>query len=230
ITATNCTFSGNTAGQGGGALANGSGASGQFVLSNVTIANNTATTGGGGIQMNSLASFFKNTIIAGNSGSPGPDCNGTMITEDYNLVGDGSGCQINPAIGLTMPHDLVGTALNPIDAGLDPMGLMANGSSGPKTLALTPSSPAGDAANPNGCRDHANIPITTDERGDPRPVDGNCDNVARCDIGAFEAAKCTLTPPTTTTTTSTTTSTTTTSTSTTATTSSSTTTTHAPTT
>src|SRR5262249_37214545 len=70
LTATNCTFSGNTAGQGGGALANGAGNSGQFVLSNVTIANNTATTGGGGgIQMNSLASSFKNTIIAGNTGS-----------------------------------------------------------------------------------------------------------------------------------------------------------------
>src|SRR5262249_56191821 len=54
---------------------------------------------------------------------------------------------------------------------------------------------------PTAARDHNNIPITTDERGDPRPVDGNCDNVARCDIGAFEAAKCTLTPPTTTTTT-----------------------------
>src|SRR5215813_3413735 len=231
LTATNCTFSGNTAGQGGGALANGSGASGQFILSNVTIANNTATTGGGGgIQMNSLVSFFKNTIIAGNSGSPGPDCNGTLLTEDYNLVGDGTGCQINPANGITMPHDLVGTAVSPIDAGLDPMGLMANGSSGPKTLALTPSSPAGDAANPNGCRDHANIPITTDERGDSRPVDGNCDNVARCDIGAFEAAKCTLTPPTTTThttTSSTTTSTTTTTTpSTTTTTSTTTSTTH----
>src|SRR5262249_46671466 len=209
LTATNCTFSGNTAGQGGGALANGAGNSGQFVLSNVTIANNTATTGGGGgIQMNSLASSFKNTIIAGNSGSPGPDCNGTMLTEDYNLVGDGTGCMINPANGITMPHDLVGTAMNPIDAGLDPMGLMAIGSSGPKTLALTPSSPAADAGNPNGCRDDANIPITTDERGKPRPADGNCDNVARCDIGAFEAAKCTLPPPTTTTTTTTSTSTT----------------------
>src|SRR5262249_28623972 len=125
------------------------------------------------------------------------------------LVGDGSGCQINPANGITMPHDLVGTAMSPIDAGLDPMGLMANGSSGPLTLKLTPSSPAGDAGNPHGSRAHANMPIATDQRGDPGPVDGNCDNVARCDIGAFEAAKCTLTPPTTTTTTtSTTTSTT----------------------
>src|SRR5262249_58163004 len=126
ITATNCTFSGNTAGQGGGALANGSGASGQFVLSNVTIANNTATTGGGGIQMNSLASFFKNTIIAGNTGSPGPDCNGTMITQDYNLVGDGSGCQIKLANGITMPHDPLGTAVSPVDAGLDPLRPIAN--------------------------------------------------------------------------------------------------------
>src|SRR5262249_56032192 len=113
-----------------------------------------------------------------------------------NLVGDGSGCQINPANGLGMPHDLVGTAANPIDAGLDPLGLMANGSSGPKTLALTPSSPAGDAANPNGCRDHSNIPITTDERGDSRPVDGNSHNVPRCATAPFPAAHRTLTPPT----------------------------------
>src|SRR5262249_38330985 len=144
-----------------------------------------------------------------------------------NLVGNGSGCQINPANGITTPHDLVGTAVSPIDAGLDPMGLKANGSSGPLTLALTPSSPAGDAPNPNGCTEHASTPLTTDERGDRRPVDGNCDGVARCDIGAFEAAHCALTPPTTTTTTTpTTTSSTTTSTTHPTTTSTSTTTTH----
>src|SRR5262249_8939643 len=86
LTATNCTFSGNTAGMGGGGLATGGG-SGQLILSNVTIANNTATTGGGGgVQINFGASIFQNTIIAGNSGSPDPDCEGEMISGDYNLV------------------------------------------------------------------------------------------------------------------------------------------------
>src|SRR5262249_59602815 len=96
LTATNCTFSGNTAGMGGGGLATGGG-SGQLILSNLTIANNTATTGGGGgVQINFGASIFQNTIIAGNSGSPDPDCEGEMISGDHNPLRHGHRCQINP--------------------------------------------------------------------------------------------------------------------------------------
>lgn len=38
---------------------------------------------------------------------------------------------------------------------------------------LDSSSPAVDTGDPGGCEDHQNNPINTDQRGVPRPLDGN---------------------------------------------------------
>jgi hypothetical protein len=54
-----------------------------------------------------------------------------------------------------------------------------------QTHALVPGSPAIDAAGPV-CLDADGEPLTTDQRGQPRPVDGDGDGIAACDIGAFE--------------------------------------------
>jgi hypothetical protein len=49
-------------------------------------------------------------------------------------------------------------------------------------LALSPSSPARDAGDPDGCEIFAGSPLLFDQRGAPRPAPG----AGRCDLGAFE--------------------------------------------
>src|SRR5262249_50282031 len=51
--------------------------------------------------------------------------------------------------------------------------------------ALLPRSPATDAGDAI-CRDASGAPLTADQRGEPRPIDGNGDGNRACDIGAFE--------------------------------------------
>ncbi len=221
--AVNCTFSGNKA-AGGGALAGG-GASGILKLSNVTIAGNTATDtvahgfGGGGTYG---AMQPRNSIVAGNTSAGGaPDCIGNFVSQGYTLVGNNTDCTVN-SVG---SGDKIGTGASPIDPHLD--SLKDNG--GPTaTMALLAASPAGDAGDPAGCEDQNGTTIATDQRGQARTLDGNSDGVARCDLGAYEAAVGTFPSSTTTTTSTSTTSTTTTSTSTTTTTRPSTTTTTKP--
>ena len=43
-----------------------------------------------------------------------------------------------------------------------------------------------DAGSPNGCKDQGGNAIITDQRGFPRPFDGDGDGSKRCDMGAYE--------------------------------------------
>lgn len=183
LTMVNSTISGNAALGSGGGLVVGSGSAAG--LYNVTIADNTAnadgdvTGDGGGIRIASGAVSLSHTIIAGNRdngaiGAIHPDCSGTFNSLDYNLIGDTTGCAL---IGQTA-RNVTGAP-----AGLQP--LADNG--GPTdTHALLRSSPAIDAGNPTGCRDHKGLVLTTDQRGYVRPVDGDRLPGSACDIGAFE--------------------------------------------
>jgi hypothetical protein len=94
-----------------------------------------------------------NTIIAGNTSPRGPDVFGTVGSNGYNLIGNGSG---SSGFGAT---DLVG---------LDPrLGPLAYYGSPTQTMALLPGSPAIDAG---GNALAAAAGLTTDQRGFARII------------------------------------------------------------
>ena len=154
----NSTISGNSAAKGGGILNRGS-----LYVENGTISGNSATAGnGGGILASADGASLHNTIVANNA--PGNDCAGTIKSNGHNLDSDGT-------CSLTATGDLPGT-----DPRLGP--LQDNG--GPTlTHALLFGSPAMDAGDDSDCP-------ATDQRGFIRPMDGDGDGTATCDIGAFQ--------------------------------------------
>ena len=144
--------------------------------------------------------FATNTIIIGNSALIYADCGGFIgdpsdqlsqppreagevpgYPGGFNLLGNS--CNTRPT-DIAIPSPLAHFALS---------ALSENGGFAP-THALKPGSPALDAGDPAGCTydddgnpDTPEVPLLTDQRGFPRPMEGNGDGNARCDIGAYEA-------------------------------------------
>jgi len=133
----NTTISGNS----GGSLLTYGGQPYPTLLSNVTIADNT---GAGGFEHDlSVPAEVRNTIIAGNSGAYGSqDVEGTFNSLGHNLIG-----VVSSAIGFNngVNGDIIGTAGNPVSAGLLPL---ANNGGPTQTRALMATSLAIDAGDP----------------------------------------------------------------------------------
>jgi uncharacterized repeat protein (TIGR01451 family) len=127
---------------------------------------------GGGIYVNGGTPALRATIVGDNAAPLGPDLNGTVASQGFNLVE-------NPAFAV----GLAPTDQTAVDPDLVPL---ANNGGPTQTHALRASSPAVDRGTPTGCLDALGGPLTTDQRGLPRTVDGNNDGVARCDVGAYE--------------------------------------------
>lgn len=150
------------------------------VVGNVADADANGSGDGGGIYVSASASVhLANTILAENwdLSSPGNvhrDCSGTLTSEGYNLVQYGTGC--------TIAGDTTGNINGAVPRIAD---LADNGGTVP-THALLADSPALDAGDPAGCTQVGGTGVVVDQRGYPRPIDGDQEPGAYCDIGAFE--------------------------------------------
>jgi CSLREA domain-containing protein len=164
MTLINSSVSGNTTtpfGSGGGVY-NSSWPATVSIL-NSSIVGNSSMNGGGIFNAGSGIVAVKNTLLADNVFD---NCGGIITSEGHNLE-SGDSCGLD-AVG-DLPYTL--PLVRPI----------ADNGGPTLTHALLPGSPAIDAADDTVCP-------TVDQRGEPRPVDGNDDGVPRCDIGAYEYA------------------------------------------
>jgi hypothetical protein len=144
--------------------------SGNLNIVNNTIAFNNAIDGaGGGIFNFPIGNItITNTIIAANTSPTDTDVSGNFNSLGYNLIGDPGS-----TFASWISSDILGT---------DPMlGMLRNNGGSTPTHALLPNNPAIDAGD-------STVSDSIDQRGFPRIRDGNGDDIAVIDIGAYEAA------------------------------------------
>jgi hypothetical protein len=179
LNVTNSTFYINPAAKSGGGIYD----SGTASVDSATFFDNIADSNadnvgdGGGLFVQSGATLLlRNSLLTGDvddtvSGAVLPDCAGTIISQDYNLIEQSSsvsGCNV---IGTTS-HDRHGTFPGVLDS------MPQNNGGDTPTIALPPGSVAINGGDPIGCKDENGDPLTIDQRGYPR--------VGPCDIGAYE--------------------------------------------
>jgi serine/threonine protein kinase len=172
LTLTNSTVSGNTSsgGSGGGIEYEGS----QATITFCTLYGNTALNGGGISIGNNTTNqpvqvTLRNSLVAANHATTGPDILGNLISNGYNLIQDPTGTSFTPNNQHTT--DIMNVPFS--NLGIDPK---LSGKPA-QTHALLKGSPAIDTIPLDACQVAG---ITTDQRGVKRPQG------PRCDIGAYE--------------------------------------------
>jgi len=191
LTLTNGTVSANGAFLDGGGIYN----DGAANLFNATITNNQADanfeglgTGGGIFNSNNGTFNFQNTILAGNFETVGIPAGPPITTLFAPTPGECDGTINSIGSNLMTMADCTVSGSAPI-IGNPNLGPLQNNGGPTQTHALLSGSPAIAAGNPGGCRDEFGALLATDQRGFPRPADGNKDSAAACDIGAYELSR-----------------------------------------
>ncbi|MGB9738798.1 choice-of-anchor Q domain-containing protein, partial [Chloroflexus sp.] len=180
-------------------------------LKNVTFANNRADYGGGMFNSNSSPEIIHVTFSGNHADQKGGGMynNSGSNPEVRRVIIWGNSAQAHAGVsnvsGATprFTHTIVEGCINPIslnwinacginnggNLGADPnLGPLTDfGGPGRQLFPLSPGSPAIDAVT-------GYCPSVSDQRGVARPVDGDGDSVARCDIGAFEFTASVPTP------------------------------------
>jgi len=178
-----CTLNGNTSGGFGGGVYNGA----TLALTNSTLSGNTASSIGGGLYNTATATLLHTTIALNSAtGGAGVANTGTATLQSTLLYANTSG-NCSGTINSNGTNLDSGTSCAFAGTGdlssTDPLlGALADNGGPTLTHALLTGSPAIDAAANAGCP-------TEDQRGVTRPVDGNGDGIAVCDIGTFEATQ-----------------------------------------
>ncbi len=159
-TLTNSTVSGNTAVQGGGIFHH----SGILTLANSTLSGNAADAGGA-IYVREQSTIWNSLIV----GDCGIDGEAPSTSLGHNIESPGDTC------GFDQPTDQVGVGAEQLS-----LGPLADNGGPTMTHALLLGSLAIDVIPEGECLDADGEPLTTDQRGEPRPA-GDA-----CDVGAFE--------------------------------------------
>jgi predicted outer membrane repeat protein len=134
------------------------------VTDTITITNSTFSSNRAGVGSALFApAVLYNTLITADSNSLA--CLNAVATVGNNLIQDGS--------------------CNALLTGDPRLGPLQDNGGGILTQALLPDSPALDAGDNSLC-------LPTDQRGIARPLDGNGDGIATCDLGAVEAPTSTV--------------------------------------
>ncbi len=198
ISVTNTTISDNSASGGeegsghGGGIANRA----SMWLINTTVYRNGVggywASGHGGGLNNSGSLVMKHTLLAGNTtsyrqGEFMDDCYSwpPILSQGYNFIQGGHS-------GPCFFTDETPTHIEGLPASL---GELADNGGPTPTHAPWPGSFALDAGDPTGCTDATGAPLDVDQRGLPRPADGDGDGEVRCDIGAVEVQGYVPPPP-----------------------------------
>jgi CSLREA domain-containing protein len=135
---------------------------------------------GGGLFRVDGTVNLQNTLVASNSADVSPDCNGSFVSLDYNLVGVTGACSI-----AYQGHDRYDGSASPLN-----LDVLADNGGNTMTHALLLGSVAMDQIpdEVNGC----GTTYITDQRNSFRPLDGDGNDTVLCDIGAFETGSLVL--------------------------------------